>query len=81
MMRAPGLGGVPPEQLLAARRSAHFLLTLADYGVIDPVLLAKLDALLDGITAEIRDRAQRKYPDPPGIQPVPPPPAAPPDGR
>jgi hypothetical protein len=66
-MTAPGLGGVPPEQLLAARRSALFLLTLTDYGVIDLVMRSKLDALLDDVTAELQDRAGHKYLKPPRL--------------
>lgn len=64
-MTADGLGRVPPEQLLAARRSAMFLLTLTDYDVIDAELFSKLDALLTSINNEIQDRAQREYPEPP----------------
>lgn len=63
-MAASELGGVPPEHLLAARRSALFLLTLTDYGAIDRDLLARLDVLLNDINTEITRRAERDYPGP-----------------
>jgi hypothetical protein len=65
-MAAQGLGGMPPQKLLAARKSATYLLTLTDYSVIDPELFGKLDKLLTAIDDEITDRARREYPGPAG---------------
>ena len=61
---ARALGGMPPHELLAARKSASYLLTLTTYSVIDPELSGKLDKLLTAVNEEIADRARRQYPGP-----------------
>lgn len=55
---------MPPHELLAARKSAAYLLTLTNYSVIDPELSGKLDKLLTAVNEEIADRARREYPGP-----------------